>query len=357
MAKKTTKTTALARRPDYQASLDKLARKVARLASARGTVEVLPPVGLATVAPSTELSENPILGQLGFQPLTLSPEAEAILAEPVDAGRVLIKPTGAVYYPHIEYTRWFNRAFGRGQWTLLPAARPKMIEVPQPGGEVKHLATQTFVLCVHGKPIAQATGEQEYHPDNAEQTYGDVIESLNANALRRIAKRLGVGLELWDRAWGDAWQAAHAVKVWVNGKNKPQWRRKIDGQFYGETGPAVDKPAGSGGGGSSRAQAQRSEGRTAQETGDRRTAQERRDATDTRKISQAQAKRYWVIARKAKRTDDEVRGYLRIVCGVEHTADMERRFYEAACAQLTKEGPLVRAELPTREPGEDDAPW
>ncbi len=351
MAPKAKKATALARRPDYNAKLDKLAKQVQRLASVRPKVEVLPAIAPAA---AVELSENPILGQLGFQPLALSAEAEAVLAEPVDPARVLVKPTGAVYYSHIEYTRWFNRAFGRGQWTMLPAARPKMVEIPQEGGEVKHLATQTFVLCVHGKPIAQATAEQEYHPDNAEQTYGDVIEALNANALRRVAKRLGIGLELWDRSWGAAWQAEHCVQVWRRSGSKPQWRRKVDPPFYDETGVAEPRAAGNR---SRPAQDERSEGRTGGEASDRRTAQERRDATDTRKISQPQAKRFWTIARKAKRTDDEVKGYLRIVCGVEHTVDMERRFYEAACSQLTKPGPMVPAAAPaTREPGEDDGP-
>lgn len=347
-------TTALARRPDYTKKLDKLAAQVARLAAVKPKVEVLP--AIAPAAP-LELSENPILGQLGFQPLALSAEAEAVLAEPVDPARVLIKPTGAVYLSHIEYTRWFNRAFGRGQWTMLPAARPKMVDIPQEDGGVKHLATQTFVLCVHGKPIAQATGEQEYREDNAEQTYGDVIEALNANALRRVAKRLGIGLELWDRSWGDAWQAEHAVRVWRRSSSKPQWRRKVDAPFFDETGLATENGPKPGGGGSSRAQAPRSEGRTGEEAGDRRTAQERRDAVDTRLISEPQAKRFWTIARKAKRTDDEIKGYLRIVCGVEHTKDMQRRHYEAACAALTKPGPLVAEAAPaTREPGEDDGP-
>jgi Mitochondrial genome maintenance MGM101 len=349
MARKVTKTTALARRPDYNAKLDKLAAQVKRLATARPKVEVLPAIAQAA---TVELSDNPILGPLGFQPLTLSPAAEAILAEAVDPERVLILPTGAVYYSHIEYTRWFNRAFGRAQWTLLPAARPKMVEVPKAGGEVKHLATQTFVLCVHGKPIAQATAKQEYHPDNADQDYGDVIEALNANALRRVAKRLGIGLELWDRSWGDAWQASHCVQVWRQGTSKPQWRRKVDPPFYNETGPVEPRTAGNR---SRPAQGERSEARTQDRDGDQRTAQERRDAADTRKISEPQVKRFWTIARKAKRTDDEIKGYLRIVCGVEHTVDMERRYYEAACSRLTKPGPMVeRAEsITSREPGED----
>lgn len=331
MAKQTkTKTTALARRqPDYQGSLDKLARQVARLASVRSTaVEVLP--AAPALAP-VELTENPILGQLGLQPLTLSAEAEAILNEPIDEGKVLIKPTGAVYYPHIEYTRWFNRGFGRGAWTMVPAARPKLI--PAKGDDSRQLATQTFVLFVHGKPVAQATGEQEYHEDNNEQTYADVIEALNANALRRVAKRLGIGLELWDRSWGQAWQAKHAIRVWVENSSKPVWRRKVDPPFWNETGPATEDRT--------RRQQQRG--------GERSTAQQERDAKDERLISDAQVKRFWAIARKAKRTDDEIKGYLRIVCGVEHTKDIKRMHYDKAVEALTKAGPMVEVE--EREPG------
>lgn len=340
--RKTAPTTALARRPhkalDYAGKLETLARQVRRLAAVRA-VEVLPPPQALEARVLTDAAQ---LGQLGLQPLTLSPEAEAILAEPIDAAKVLILPTGAVYYSHIEYTRWFNRGFGRGAWAVVPSAKPNMAGIPK--REHQFLVTQPFVLFVHGKAIAQATGEHTYHDDNAEQTHGDVVESLNASALRRLAKRLGVGLELWDRTWGRQWQATYAVMVKVDGKTRPQWRRTSDPPLYGEIGPR------SGGRSASPSQGGESGAPGPDRTGAAREAQR----TDDRKITpgaKGQVGRLWAIAKTAGRDKDEIKGYLRIRWGIESTSDITRGHYEEVIRDIQRPGPMV--EIVDREPGSE----
>lgn len=331
-------TTALAKRLDDR--LAKLSQQVARL-KATTKVEILPAetaVALPPALQSLTLTDTAQLGQIGLQPLELSEKAEAVCAEPVVDERVLILPSGAVYLSHTEYTKWFNRAFGRAQWSAVPVATPKL--TPVPNSEKKFLVTQPFVLFVHGKAVAQATAEGAYHENNKEQTHADVVEALNASALRRLAKRLGMGLELWDRAWGRAWQARFAVKVWVDGENRPQWRRKDDPPLPKEKGVAADRsPQGGQAGEPGGASEPRARGAREPQT------------TDTRKITKGskekpgQVERLWAIAKTAGRSPEEIKGYLRIRLGIESTSDILRRDYEGVIKDIQKPGPMIDAAL------------
>lgn len=48
-------------------------------------------------------------------------------------------------------------------------------------------------------------------------------------------------------------------------------------------------------------------------------------------ISDAQAKRFWAIAKQNGKTDQDIRDHLVAVCGVEHTKEIPRSMYENAC--------------------------
>lgn len=180
------------------------------------------------------LTEDVVLGALGLVELKLTAAEEAVLSRPIDPGEILIKPSGQPYLSHPTYTRWFNEAFGRLGWSLVPRSKPQ-----QEGDAV----VQGYVLYIHGKPVAFAWGEQPYKPGgNKDQTYGDALEATVASALRRCAKRLGVGLEMWDKGYLARWQDEHAIMVsverkdWRTGKmeTKREWRRKIDPPLRGE---------------------------------------------------------------------------------------------------------------------------
>ncbi len=164
-----------------------------------GRAELLPPADEQRIV----TAEGMDLGALGLVELKLSKKEEAILAEPIDPALVQWRarerngPPEIPYYPHNEYTRWFNRAFGRLGWALVPIAKPSIT----PGKNGALTVSCPYVLHIHGKPVAFAIGEHEYFENNKQQTYGDALESTVANALRRCAKRIGVGLELWDRDW------------------------------------------------------------------------------------------------------------------------------------------------------------
>lgn len=308
-----------------------LARTKVALAKAKRMPEVLPAMPPPAVM---QLGDDPSFGQLGLQPVALTEQQEQILGEKVDSARVLIKPTGAVYYSHIDYTRWFNRAFGRTQWALVPVAKPKLSDIPQ---RKEKLATQVFLLYINGRAVAQATGEQEYHPENHDQSYADVVEALNASALRRVAKRLGVSLELWDRRWTNDWRAQHCVQVWVEGKDKPQWRLKDDKPFYKE------RPMGTPARG--RATPGEHPGQVIPHGGP--------------EINEGQLKRLWAIFRKSGRDEVELKAWLKQAFGIDSTRKIRKGDYEAVVAAIQKPGPLGEPE-PAVEPQrvtDDDIPW
>lgn len=153
---------------------------------------------MARQSPIGQLGELATVGALGLAEIKLTDKEEAVLSRAVDPAQIMLKPAkrgeppSIPYLPHIFYTRWFNDAFGRTGWSIVPTAAPKKVD---------NLVLVPYLLYIHGVPVAAATGEQEYIESNRQQTYGDVIESTVASALRRCAKRLGVGLEMWDRAW------------------------------------------------------------------------------------------------------------------------------------------------------------
>lgn len=182
------------------------------------------------------LGDEAAVGVLGQVEIKLTKAEELVLSEAVNPVDVRMKPSGQPYLSHPTYTAWFNRAFGRLGWAIVPQSKPirtvngKKVSVVCP-----------YLLYIHGHPAAFANGEQEYFEDSREQTYGDALEATVASALRRCAKRLGVGLELWDKPWLTAYIARECVQVKVktrDGKVINQWRRKTDPRLQFELGGA-----------------------------------------------------------------------------------------------------------------------
>ncbi len=66
-------------------------------------------------------------------------------------------------------------------------------------------------------------------------------------------------------------------------------------------------------------------------------------------ITAAQAARFWTIARRRGRSDEEVKHYLTGKFGVASTKEIKRRDYETICTAIEHPGPLT-----VREPGDDD---
>jgi len=294
------------------------------------------------------LGEEATLGALGLVEIKLRPEEEAALALPVPVDQVLIKPTGQPYLSHPSYTQWFNKAFGRLGWAIVPKAKPRMAD---------KTISCPYILYIHGKPAAFALGEQEYHETNKEQTYGDAYEATVASALRRCAKRLGVGLELWDRPWLQAFIDQHCVKVWCGDDTKPKWRRRIDPPFWNEKTAAGRK--------------EQSTVRHEANDDDQRREQRRPpapgyDGSGSEFITQArvvdgqrklgQVERLGIILRNSGRDLMQFKMWLVRNYGIDSRKKIRRRDYDAICAAIEKPGELPERPDPltlTREPGEE----
>lgn len=315
-----------------------------------------------------QLSDDIDMGDIGLVEVEFSEKENAVLDEGVRDEDVSIKPTGQVYISHIHYTRWLNRAIGRGKWAIVPQAKIIKTERPGRGGEVRSALVQPFVLYVHGKRASQAYGEQEYFEANEDQSYGDAAESVYASALRRCCKRLGIGLELWDKAWINGFLSRHAVKVWCEvgreKRRKMYWRKRTDPPFWNEIRerkqdrpakrddyeePPFDPP--------DNVDAEEDERLTPPPA--RRSEPPRRpappraphhDAKGDEPISEPQRQRLWTIATHAGRTNAEVKAWL-ATKGIDSSKDIKRKDYEAIVAAI--EAPGVLGEAKGREPGEE----
>lgn len=269
------------------------------------------------------LTEDVAIGMLGTVELKLTAAEERELATPVPIAEVLLKPDdGIVYLPHASYTRWFNRAFGRLGWALVPLAKPMKSE--------KHVVCP-YMLHVHGKPVAFAYGEQEYFDSNRKQTYGDALEATFASAIRRCAKRLGVGLELWDRAWGERFREEHGVLVQT--PKGRMWRRKDGPPLPGE-----DAIRGGRRGGKDAERVDHGTG----EVVDADVREERpayRHAAENDPISEPQRKRLWAIVTNSGRNEEHVKEWLRAM-GFESSKLIPRARYDWICNMITADGPL-----------------
>lgn len=256
-------------------------------------------------------SEDMNLGAFGLLELKLTKHEEEVLNEPIDPRKIMWRPREKdgppviPYYPHPEYTRWFNRAFGRTGWALVPISKPNITRADK--NPAQQTIVQPYLLHVHGKAIAYAPGEQEYFEGNRSQTYGDALESCHANALRRCAKHLGVGLELWDKDYINSLRPG-AAGNYTQGPapEQPQQRREYQAPQQGEA-PAAHH------------------------------------AQSGEAITDKQRKRLWVIVRNSGRDEEQVRAWLERRFGWTSTKQVTRREYEFVCTAI--ESP---AQLPER---------
>jgi hypothetical protein len=296
-------------------------------------IEILDPAATEQFGALGEVTD---IGALGLVEIKFTKAEEAILSEPINIDDVRVLPTGQPYLPHPVYTRWFIRAFGRGGWQLKPCAAPAVshgsIVVP-------------YVLYIHGKPAAFALGEQNYTigQPSYKQSYGEAVESTVAAGLRRAAKHLGVGLELWDRVWCDEYMHTHAVMVRVQekGKVEERYRRKVDRPLAGELG---------GGNGSRTAPAARHEAPARPANVPEELADAPVQGANTpgqplrvgkgEKITPDQGRRLNTIITNSGRNRDAVKAWLLTRYGYVSTKDVHRQFYDEIIDAIEMRGRL-----------------
>ena len=145
--------------------------------------------------------------------LQVNQQQSDIIFAPVADNEILVKPDGLVYLSWTKYASRLSRAFGTS-WGLVPQGMPKMSN--------NNLVVWPFHLIIKGVYCGFAIGEQEYIPSNKRMTYGEACEGAKSNALTRLCKALGIGLELWDKAFINRWLNNYTDKKWEDAKSQDQ---------------------------------------------------------------------------------------------------------------------------------------
>jgi hypothetical protein len=191
---KATAAPAAAAAPPAQALAPRPPEPTAALATASRPPDVLAPFDARRFA--------------GAGTLVLSAEEVAILTAPLGPDEIRHdnpkdercrrdKTTGELilYLCHDLARARLMKAFGPGQWALVPVDDPK---AKSDGRSVTVL--QTWDLFIRGVFVGRATGDGTYWTSNAQMNERDAIEACQSVALRTICqKALGMGLELFDR--------------------------------------------------------------------------------------------------------------------------------------------------------------
>ncbi len=264
-----------------------------------------------------ELGELSHTGGIGLGEVKLSPEELTVISRPVNRDDVMLLPDGTAYLPHLFYTRWLNEAFGPTGWAIVPAAKPAKNE---------NLIIVPYILYIHRVAVAYANGAAEYYEKNKRQTYDDVIESTVAFGLRRLCKRMGMALELWDKRWLHAFMLAEGIQVPVRsagGEIVKQWRRRTDPPLpYEQAGGSKAAPA-----------AKPKVVDAELVTGD--------DGNTGERITKEQVKRLVGIWRGAGRRDEDVQFWMKKKFGYKATADIKRFDYAVIERELVARGDLL----------------
>lgn len=176
----------------------------------------------------------------GISTLDISKEISDELTRPVPLEGIEIKPTGQIYLCHIQYRRMLNDAFGMGNWALRPLGGfQKTVKTKRRGEQNEEdtiIVCREYALYIRGKYASSAIGEQEYIESNDMMSASDACEGTESNAIMRCCKKLGIGLEMWDKKFVSKFIKDYCVQVWRKGKSKPQWRLKESEPYFDETG-------------------------------------------------------------------------------------------------------------------------
>lgn len=168
--------------------------------------------------------------------LDLTEKQNDILYSPVKDHDVFIKPDGLIYLSWMKYSERLNKAFGGTSWTMIPEGTPKVM------GQ-KNLIIWPFHFVIKGVYCGFAIGEQQYF-DNGRMSYGEACEGAKSNALMRLCKNIGIGLELWDKNFIDRWVKTYA-ESYIDRDGKTKWKLKAGVQDYFLKLQAQDKMGGS----------------------------------------------------------------------------------------------------------------
>lgn len=161
-------------------------------------LEIIPAEERAQLATQAEAPLSQTDPYIGAASLKLTDREKAALTHPLAPDEIKEFPAnagsmaGLLYVDHVAIRRRLNDAFGPGSWSLVPAAPPLK--------EATYVA-QPWRLYVLGAFVAEGWGEQEFRLGSNTLSFPTALEGAKSTALMRCAKDLGIGLELWDKAF------------------------------------------------------------------------------------------------------------------------------------------------------------
>ena len=189
-------------------------------------IEVKPENGLAKPTDAIQVKrpgEDLDLVVSGMVPgagqIELTEKQIGILYAPTEDEDVEIRPDGLVYLPWMNYVTRMRQAFGLN-WSIIPKGEPRL-------GPNKTSILWGFYLVIQGKLAGYAIGEQAYQMNNPKMNWSDACEGAKSNALMRLCKGIGIGLELWKPSFIRAWKEKYAESYTDGGR--ALWRKKNNG--------------------------------------------------------------------------------------------------------------------------------
>lgn len=183
---------------------------------------------IAEVAPRPDaISIIPTQERVGTVGITAD-EAKALCE--IDEDEIAIRPDGLIYAPQEWYRRRLNEIVGAGQWGLRNVKE----------GRIDRENDAVFfyhgVLYIRGEYVSEAIGEMVFRPTNQQMSWVTAREGAKSDCLTRCCKDLGLGLDMWNRRFGNDWKAKYAVRKrcvhFKSGEIKYFWRRKDDPALY-----------------------------------------------------------------------------------------------------------------------------
>jgi hypothetical protein len=166
--------------------------------------------------------------------LKLTPEESTAMMAEFDESVIEVRPDGHIYLPQSYYRNRLNSTVGIGQWGLIVKGTTQEVN----GSKIKMLLNG--VLVIRNCFVAEAVGEAELHADNAQQSLATVWESAKSDCITRCCKDLSMARQIYEPTYRNSWLAKFAVQVWIQGKDKPQWRKKDSPKLYKEAGIVGD---------------------------------------------------------------------------------------------------------------------
>lgn len=146
----------------------------------------------------------------GAGQIELTDAQKQALYAPIDEDTIEIRPDGLIYWPWQEYATKMREAFGLN-WAMIPKGEPKL-------GPNRESILWGFYLIIQGKLAGYAIGEQAYKQNNATMNWSDACEGAKSNALMRLCKGIGIGLELWRPSFIRKWKKTHTVSYKDGGR-------------------------------------------------------------------------------------------------------------------------------------------